>query len=100
VRYSQNTPSTHSGKLTLGTWILQQPTYRDHGLTEHGREASALQLHLEGPGVFPDLTSHHALSTSRALLPIPLFPISPRHPLSYLLTRPDEPDDGRSIRHK
>jgi hypothetical protein len=42
-------PSTHSGELTLGTWLLQQPTHGDHGPTEHGRDASALQLHLKDP---------------------------------------------------
>ena len=43
------TPSTHSRELTLGTWLLQPPTHRDHGSAEHGRDASALLLHLKDP---------------------------------------------------
>jgi hypothetical protein len=30
-------------------WLLQRPTHRDHGPTEHGRNASALQVHLKDP---------------------------------------------------
>jgi len=32
--------------------------------------------------------------------PYLLFPISPGYPLSNLLTKPDKPDEGQSIRHK
>src|SRR5215211_4840855 len=28
-RTSENLPSTHSGELTLGTWLLQRPTHRE-----------------------------------------------------------------------
>ena len=48
-RTSENSTSTHSGELTLGTWLLQQPTHRDPGPTEHGRDASALQVDLKDP---------------------------------------------------
>src|SRR5688572_16892912 len=90
----------HSGELTLGTWLLQQPTHREimAHRTPQGRIRSSATS--EGPGVLPDLTSHHALSTSRAPSPCPLLPLSPVYPLSYLLTKPGEPDDGHSIRHK
>src|SRR5829696_7469280 len=72
VRPSENSPSTHSGE-PLGTYLLQQPTHRDHGPTEHGRDASALQLHLKDPESL-------ALSTSRApsLYP-PLPALPPEH---------------------
>jgi hypothetical protein len=52
--------STHSGEVTLGIWLLQQPTHRDHGPTEHDRDASALQLHLKDPEVSPSLA--HSLT--------------------------------------
>jgi hypothetical protein len=72
VRTSENSPSTHSGELMLGTWLLQQPTHRDHGPTEHGRDASALQLHLKDlqtlQSTISRLSSH-----------------SPVYPLSHLL---------------
>jgi hypothetical protein len=47
--FNRLTPSTHSGELTLGTWLLQRPTHIDHGPTELGRDASAVQLHLKDP---------------------------------------------------
>jgi hypothetical protein len=33
----------------LGTWLLQQPTHRDHDPTDHGRDTSVIQLHLKDP---------------------------------------------------
>jgi hypothetical protein len=52
---SQNSTSTHPGEVTLGTWLLQYPTHRDHGPTEHGRDASALQVHLKASESSPSL---------------------------------------------
>jgi hypothetical protein len=76
-RSFENNPSTYSGESTLGTQLLQRPTHRDNGPTEHGRDASALRTHLKDLQRPSILTSHHPLSTSRAPSPYPLFPIFP-----------------------
>src|SRR5215211_8665197 len=90
-RTSENSPSTHSGELTLGTWLLQQPTHRDHGPTEHRHRRIHPSSTSEGPEVLPVLTSHQASSPSRAPSPYPLLPLSPGYPLSYLLVYPTNP---------
>src|SRR5215213_10244017 len=77
-RTSGNPPSTHSGELTLGIWLLQQPTHRDHGPTEHRHRRIRSSGTSEGPGVLPVLTSHHALRASRA--PYLLIPSSQSPP--------------------
>src|SRR5215212_5899286 len=58
-RTSENPPSTHSGELTLATKLLQHPTYRDHGPTEHGKDESALQVRLTDPE--SSLSSPHSM---------------------------------------
>src|SRR5215207_5620858 len=86
--------STHSGDVTLGTWLLQYPTHRDHDPTEHRRDASALQIHFKDPES-PILTSHHALRTLRAPSPYATLPaLPPEHlchqgPPTRPMRRPD-----------
>jgi hypothetical protein len=48
----------------------------------------------------PHPTTNEPQHLQSTTSPYPLFPISPVYSLSYLLTKPDKPDDGQSIRHK
>jgi hypothetical protein len=47
---SENPPSTHSGELTLGTWLLQRPTHSEiMAPLSADTDSSAFQLHLKYP---------------------------------------------------
>src|SRR5215211_1760293 len=69
-RTSENSSSTHSGELTLGTWLLQQPTHRvimapPSTAGTHPSDTS------EGCGVLPVLTHTISSGPLEHHLPIP-----------------------------
>jgi hypothetical protein len=79
-------------------------TLRDHGPTEHGRDASALQLHLKDPesSLSSSLSSPHTMpwAPPEHYISLSALPNLPKASSLILSHKPDEPDDGQSIRHK